>query len=94
MAQIRATDPEAIENSKRELAEFSNIEFFQDPYEAIKGADLIVIATEWKNYSQLDLVRIKTLTSSRKIVDLRNLLNAQTLEDEGFDYDYIGKKSN
>ncbi len=93
MAKIRATDPEAIENSRQELAEFSNIEFFQDPYEAIKGADLIVIATEWKNYSQLDLARIKTLTSSRKIVDLRNLLNAQTLEVEGFEYDYIGKNN-
>lgn len=92
-AKIRATDPEAIANSRKELSDYSNIEFFADPYEAIRGADLIVIATEWKNYSQLDFDKIKQLTNSRIIVDLRNILDATQARAAGFNYIYIGGKT-
>ncbi len=85
-AKISAHDFEAIENSKRELAEFKNIEFCEDVYEAAKDADIIVIATEWKEYQTLDLSKIKT----RKIVDLRNLFNAKKMKDLGFEYHYVG----
>lgn len=88
-AEIFATDPEAIENSKRELAEFKNIHFVIDAYEAAAEADLIVIATEWKNYRELDFSRI----SCRKIVDLRNLFEAEKMVELGFEYSFIGKKN-
>jgi len=91
-AIIRASDPEAIANAKKELAEFVNIEFFQDPYEAISGADLIVIATEWKNYATLDFEKIKQVTKSHKIVDLRNMLDPAKLRNMGFEYSSIGQK--
>jgi UDPglucose 6-dehydrogenase len=87
-AIILATDPEAIENSRRELAEIKNIEFFYDAYEAIQSVDLIVIATEWQDYKNLDLSKI----SCRKIVDLRNLFDAEKMQDLGFDYYFIGQK--
>jgi UDPglucose 6-dehydrogenase len=88
-AEIFATDPEAIENSKRELAEFKNIHFVIDAYEAAAEADLIVIATEWKNYRELDFSKI----SCRKIVDLRNLFEAERMAELGFEYSFIGKKN-
>jgi len=88
-AKISATDPEAIENSKREFTEFKNISFFADAYEAITDADLIVIATEWKNYRELDFTKIKT----KKIVDLRNLFDAKEMKKSGFEYHYVGGKS-
>lgn len=88
-AKIIATDPEAIENSKRELAEFKNISFASDAYEAAKDADLIVIATEWKEYRELDFSKIKT----KKIVDLRNLFDAKKMREKGFEYHYIGGKN-
>lgn len=91
-AKVAASDPEAIENSRQELAEFKNIEFFSDIYEAIKDADLIVIATEWKIYADLDLQKIKQLTKSRKIVDLRNMMDAKKVRDAGFEYFCIGEK--
>lgn len=91
--KIHATDPEAIANSRHELQEFSNIEFFQDHYAAIKDADLIVIVTEWKNYSELDLNKVKQLTNSRIIVDLRNILDAAKTREAGFKYIYIGGKN-
>jgi UDPglucose 6-dehydrogenase len=88
-AEIFATDPEAIENSKRELAEFKNIHFVIDAYEAAAEADLIVIATEWKNYRELDFSKI----SCRKIVDLRNLFEAERMAELGLEYSFIGKKN-
>lgn len=92
-ANIIATDFEAIKNSKQELSEFKNIEFVLDVYEAIKNVDLIIIATEWKEYEQLDLEKIKTLTKSRKILDLRNLFDAKKMREKGFEYFYVGGKS-
>ncbi len=88
-AKINATDPEAIENSRKELGD---VEFFADHYQAIKDADLIVIATEWKIYSELDFDKIKQLTKSRIIVDLRNLLDSAKVAAAGFQYFYIGGK--
>ncbi len=88
-AQISAHDFEAIENSRRELAEFKNIEFCADVYEATAGADLIVIATEWKEYQKLDLTKIKT----KKILDLRNLFDAEKMKNSGFEYFYVGGKN-
>ena len=87
-AKISAHDFEAIENSKRELAEFKNIQFNEDLYEASKDADVIVIATEWKEYQKIDLSKITT----KKIVDLRNLFDAKKMRELGFEYHYIGGK--
>lgn len=89
-AKVSAADPEAIENSRVELKEFSTIEFSSQTYDSIKDADLIVIATEWKEYESLDLQKVKELTSSRKILDLRNILDAEKAKDAGFDYRCIG----
>ncbi len=87
-AKISAHDFEAIENSKRELAEFKNIEFFSDAYEAMKDADLIVIATEWNQYKSLNFSQV----SCKKILDLRNLFDAEKMKDLGLDYSFIGQK--
>lgn len=87
-AKISAHDFEATENSRRELANFSEIKFFDDVYEAMSGADLIVIATEWPKYRELDFSKI----SARKIVDLRNLFDAKEMREKGFEYFYIGGK--
>ncbi len=91
-AKIHAHDPQAIENAQFELQDFQNIEFHQDLYEAAKDADLLVIATEWKDYATVDLKRLKTALKSPKIVDLRNMLNAREVQKQGFEYFYIGGK--
>ena len=91
-AKISATDPEAIANSRREFLEFKNIEFFNDPFDAMKDVDLIVIATEWDNYRDLDLEKIKYATKSKKILDLRNLYDAKKMKDSGFEYFHVGQK--
>lgn len=91
-AKIAAHDFEAIENSKRELAKFNNIEFCQDLYQTVIDADLIVVATEWNEYKKIDFNKIKSLSKCRKIVDLRNLFDAQQIANLEFEYFYIGGK--
>ena len=92
-AKVFAHDPEAIENSKRELAELENIQFCENIDTAIQDTDLIVIATEWKEYRDLDWEKVKKLTNARKIVDLRNLFDAVKMKNSGFEYFYIGGKA-
>ncbi len=87
-AKISAHDFEAIENSKRELAEFKNIFFFENFYDAVSDVDLIVITTEWEEYKKIDFTKIKT----KKIVDLRNLFDAKEMKKRGLEYHYIGGK--
>ena len=91
-AKISAHDFQAIENSQGAFKDFSNIEFCDDIYESAKDADLILIATEWAEYKDLDLGKIKSLVKSPKIVDLRNLLNDKKVVDAGFEYSYVGGK--
>lgn len=90
--KINAHDFAAIENSKKELAEFKNIAYFDDVYKAVQSVDLIVIATEWSGYKTLDFTKIKNLVKEAKIVDLRNILDEKTLKKQGYYYNYIGKK--
>jgi len=90
-ATIQAHDPQAITNSKKELNGFKNIEYFNDYYQAIKDCDLIVIATEWDQYKELDFDKIKQLTKCRVVVDLRNLLTYSQRRDREFTMVSIGK---
>lgn len=91
---IRASDFEAIKNSKRELANEDGINYFVDPYKAIENTDLVAILTEWPQYSELDIARIKESMRGNIICDLRNMLNKQEVESYQLQYDYIGKYQN
>lgn len=93
-AIISAHDYQAINNSQNELKDFKNIKFYQEPIDAIKDSDLIIIATEWQEYCYLDFDKIKKITNCRKIVDLRNIFKASDIEKHGFIYHSIGKKIN
>jgi len=87
-AQIFAHDFEAINNSKLELKDFTNINFISDIYETTKDRDIVVIATEWPQYGKLDLSKIST----KKILDLRNMLDGKKARELGFEYFSIGEK--
>ena len=92
-AKVRVTDPEAIPNAKIDLGEQPNLEFIEDPYEAVEGVDAIAVMTEWKQYKTLDFERI--FASMRKpafIFDGRNILDHQRLFEIGFNVYPVGKK--
>lgn len=67
------------------------IELVSDPYAAATGAACIVVCTEWPEFRELDLARLKGVMTQPSIVDGRNLLDAQALAEAGFSYHPVGR---
>ena len=88
-AKIKAYDPEAMEKAKKVI---DGIEFCKDPYEASKESDALLILTEWNEFKEMDLKKIKRLLKNPLIIDGRNIYNLETMEKEGFRYISIGRK--
>ncbi|QPF84630.1 UDP-glucose/GDP-mannose dehydrogenase family protein [Bradyrhizobium genosp. L] len=87
-AKVRAHDPVGIEQARKELPE---IEYCDDPYDCVKGADAMVVVTEWVQYRTLDLERLKAEMKQPVVVDLRNVYRPEDMAAHGFAYDSIGR---
>lgn len=87
-AKIRAFDPVAMEEAKHYLPD---IEYAEDEYDAIKGADALVIITEWNQFRALNMEKVKSLLNSPKIVDLRNIYEPKDMREMGFEYVGVGR---
>ncbi len=88
-ANIRVCDPEALENVQRELGD--QVEYFEDPYSAVKDSDGLVIMTEWEQYKSADLSKVYDLMKSNVIVDGRNCFDSNEVSKAGFAYSSIGR---
>ena len=88
-ADITAYDPQAMETAK--LLVGDKIKYAVDMYEAIKGADVAAILTEWKDFRNFDFVKAAELMKHKNIVDCRNLLCPEMAKNNGFSYQGIGK---
>ena len=88
-ATIRAYDPEGA----REAAKLLDVELCADTYQALEGADGVVILTEWNEFRALDLVRVKALLARPLMVDLRNIYRPKQMAEAGFTYVSIGRPS-
>ena len=86
-AVVRAFDPEAHE--ARQL--LPDVQFTASPYEAVEGADAVVIITEWDQFRALDLARVKELMRSPTLIDLRNIYKTDAMARLGFRYFSIGR---
>ncbi len=85
---IRVYDPQGMEKARETL---KNVTFCQDPYEAAKGADAIVLATEWDEFKNLDYERIKGLMTHPIFFDGRNQLDPEKMTALGYTYKSIGR---
>ena len=88
-AKIRAHDPQGMEEAKKYLPE--GIEYAQNGYDACKGANAVVLMTEWNQYRSLDLERLKKLLKEPVFVDLRNVYDPRTMKKLGFKYTGVGR---
>ena len=88
-AKIKAYDPEAMEKSKDIL---KNIEYCKNPYDAAKNADALLILTEWNEFKEMDLNKIKSIMKNPLIFDGRNIHNPDDMREKGFSYISIGRK--
>lgn len=87
-AKIRAFDPQGMNAAS---ASFDDVHYAQDAYDAARGADAIVIVTEWEVFRALDLERVKGLLKTPVMVDLRNIYRPSEMNQLGFDYTSIGR---
>ena len=90
-AEIVAYDPEAMANVKALKGDV--IRYADDPYEALQGADALIIVTEWSLFRTPDFNRIEEGLKSRVIFDGRNLYDLQKMIDCGYYYNSIGRKT-
>lgn len=92
-AMLRAYDPVAMENAKALLPTQTRrgIYFCKDPYDAAKGADALVIITEWNEFRNLDLEKIKRLLRMPFFFDLRNVYEPEKMKKIGFKYFSVGR---
>jgi UDPglucose 6-dehydrogenase len=86
---IKCFDPLAMDNTKKILP---NLTYCQDEYETTRDSDALVIATEWNQFRNLDLSKIKKLLKSSILLDLRNLYNPAEVKALGFMYEGVGRK--
>jgi UDPglucose 6-dehydrogenase len=87
-AKVRAHDPVGMEQARRELPD---IEYCDDPYACVKGADAMVVVTEWVQYRTLDLERLKREMKQPVVVDLRNVYRPEEMLALGFTYESVGR---
>jgi len=86
---VRAYDPQGMEHARAAL---DDVEFAQSAYAAIEGADAVVIATEWDEFANLDLERVRTTMRGKLLVDLRNVFTIDALDEAGFDHIGVGRR--
>lgn len=88
---ITAYDPAAMENVKRKLD--GKITFSNDMYDAVEGADGLLIFTEWNDFKQANLKKVHELMNTPLILDGRNLYQPETIKEMGFTYISTGRKT-
>jgi UDPglucose 6-dehydrogenase len=89
-ADISAYDPQAMTKAKEELPE---IRYCRDPYEAAQGAEALLLLTEWEEFGQADLDRVRKLMERPLLVDGRNMLTREKVVAHGFQYIGIGQSA-
>ena len=87
-AKVRAFDPASMEQAKPLMP---NVTFCEDPYSCAKGADALVIVTEWDAFRALDLDRLKEEMAAPVMVDLRNVYRPDEMRRRGFKYLSVGR---
>lgn len=89
-ATVRAYDPIAMEKAKAVLPE--EVTYTKDPYDAVAGADALVIVTDWDQFTHANLKRIKSLLRHPLVLDGRNLYDPAAMEALGFLYYPVGRR--
>ncbi len=87
-AKVRAYDPKAMETAREDLPD---IEYCSDPYQAAEGAEALVILTEWNEFKEMNLDRMKELLHQPIVIDGRNIYDPERMVELGFTYRSVGR---
>lgn len=86
---VKATDPQAIEDAKKEFPEEDNLKYVDTVEEVFDGAEIVVLATDWPEFKELDFENLSKLMSSQNFYDARNCLDKERM-GKIFKFDNIG----
>ncbi len=89
-AVVSASDPVAIERA-RAVLKGTTVELMADPYDVAKGADALLLLTEWPEYRKLDWRRIHSEMARPLVIDGRNMMPQAEMRDLGFEYYSFGR---
>ncbi len=89
-ANIRAYDPQGMKEAAKFLS--GTINWCKDAYDAMQGADALVILTEWNEFRHLELKQVKSLLKSPLVFDFRNIYKRQDMQKYGFHYVSVGRQ--
>ena len=90
-ARVRAYDPEATHEARRIFGERSDLVFCESAFDALEGADALVVVTEWKQFRSPDFARIRQALGDAVVFDGRNLYDPGEIEAAGLAYYGIGR---
>ncbi|MFC2168525.1 UDP-glucose dehydrogenase family protein [Acidobacteriota bacterium] len=92
-AFLRLYDPKAMDNMKSFFPEKKpDIQYVSSLYEAVEGANALLLITEWDEFAQMDLNKVKSLMANPIFIDGRNVFNPEDVRKIGFEYSSIGRK--
>jgi UDPglucose 6-dehydrogenase len=91
-ASVSAYDPAAMEETRRIYGERADLLLVDSPMDALKGADALLIVTEWKVFRSPNFDTMKSLLKTPLVFDGRNLYEPQAMREMGFDYLPIGRQ--
>lgn len=89
--KLKVYDPAAMENVRKQIGDV--VEYFDKQYDVVTGADALCILTEWNEFRQADLAKIKLLLKTPLIIDGRNLYDPSKMKELGFTYVSTGRKT-
>lgn len=90
-AIVKAYDPKATQEAKRcYLKGNKNVQYFDSKYDVLKGADALILITEWKEFRSPDFVEIKKQLKAPILFDGRNQFEMESMQKSGFEYYQIG----
>jgi UDPglucose 6-dehydrogenase len=87
-AEVRAYDPEAMENAREIIPD---LEYAESALQAVEDADILVILTDWDEFKMQDFRRVKELMRGNELLDTRNCLEPLTIRRLGFNYEGVGR---
>jgi len=87
-AVIKVYDPQAMENAKKII---ENVQYCSSPYEVAKDAEAIILVTEWQEFADMDMEKVRNLMVHPIIIDGRNLYSPAKMVEHGFIYKSIGR---
>ena len=90
-ANVKAYDPVAMENAEREIR---GVTLADNAYDVAEGADALVLLTDWNEFKQLDMARIKGMMREPLLVDGRNIYDPDAMRELGFVYRGVGRGYN